>query len=438
MGSVNRDAGLARIVGPVALAASMISIVVGAGIFLVPAKLGHLLGSLAPLAVLVCAIAIGAIGLCMAEGGSRVPSSGGIYAFVTAAFGPCAGYVAGTVFWVSNVLACGGVSSALGDMVAAVLPASAKVVAHGVVAAGAVVAISAINIGGIERSIRLVSFSTLAKLIPLAVFVGVGLFAIHAENFVRPATIGAADVGQTLLLTLFAFQGFETSLSVGGEIRDPGRTIPLAILLALSGVTVLYIAVQVIAQGVLGPALGHSVAPLADAMGRVSPALRVMMLVGTALSMFGWLTSDLLGSPRILFAFARDGLLPRVLGRLTERSHAPYASIICYGAIAIALALSGSFADLAASAALSLAVLYIAACLASWQLARRGVAQAGTPLGFRWLGVAAAIGVGSMLAVMTLASRTEILFLVVLTGLSLLGYLVQTRVLQPRTSGQPV
>ena len=437
MESVNRDAGLARIVGPVALAASMISIVVGAGIFVVPAKLSELLGSLAPLAVLACAVAIGAIGLCMAEGGSRVPSSGGIYAFVTAAFGPCAGYVAGTVFWVSNVLACGAVSSALGDAVAAVLPPSVKVAAHGLVAAGAVIAISAINIGGIERGIRLVSFSTLAKLLPLAVFVGVGLFAIHGENFVRPATIGATDVGHTLLLTLFAFQGFETSLSVGGEIRDPVRTIPLAILLALSGVTVLYIAVQVIAQGILGPALAHSVVPLADAMGHVSPALRVMMLVGTALSMFGWLTSDLLGSPRILFAFARDGLLPRVLGRLSTRGHAPYASIICYGAIAIALALSGSFADLAASAALSLALLYIAACLASWQLARRGVARAGTPLGFRWMGVATAIGVGSMLAVMALASRTEILGLLVLTGLSLLGYLVQTRVLQPRSSGQP-
>jgi amino acid transporter len=405
----------------------MVSIVVGAGIFLVPAELSQLLGSLAPLAVLACAVAIGAVGLCMAEGGSRVPSSGGIYAFVTAAFGPCAGYVAGTVFWVSNVLACGAVSSALGDAAAAALPPSVRVVAHGVVAVGTVIAIAAINIGGIERGIRLVSFSTLVKLVPLAVFVGVGLFAIHGENFVRPATIGATDVGHTLLLTLFAFQGFETSLSVGGEIRDPVRTIPLAILLALSGVTVLYIAVQVIAQGILGPALAHSVVPLADAMGRVSPALRVMMLAGTALSMFGWLTSDLLGSPRILFAFARDGLLPRVLGRLTSSSHAPYAAIICYSVIAIALALSGSFADLAASAALSLSLLYIAACLASWQLARRGVAQAGTPLGFRWIGVATAIGVGSMLAVMMLASRTEILGLAVLTGLSLLAYLVQTR-----------
>src|SRR5262249_38298221 len=154
-----------------------------------------------------------------------------------------------------------------------------------------------------------------------------------------------------------------------------------------------------------------------------SPALRVMMLAGAALSMFGWLTSDLVGSPRILFAFGRDGLLPRALGRLSERGHAPYVAIICYGAIAIALALSGSFAQLAAPATLALATVYIAACLASWGLAGRGVAQAGAPLGFRWLGAAAVIGIGSMLALVILASRTEVLGLLVLIGLSLFVYL---------------
>ena len=437
MSSVNRDAGLQRVVGPVALAASMISIVVGAGIFAVPAELSQAMGSLAPLAVVACAVAIGAIGVCMAEAGSRLPSSGGVYAFVEAAFGPCAGYVAGIVFLVSNVLACGAVSSALGDVVAAALPPEIRTEVHAAVAAGTVIVICAINIGGIERGMRLVSFSTFIKLVPLALFIGIGIFAIQGTNFVTPATIGSANVGRALLLTLFAFQGFETSLSAGGEIKDPTRTIPRAILLALSGVALLYIAVQVVAQGILGPALAQSSVPLADAMGRISPALQVMMLTGAALSMFGWLTSDLVGSPRILFAFGRDGLLPRVLGRLSKRGHAPYVATFCYGAVAIAFALSGSFAKLAAPAALALAILYIAACLAAWQLARRGVAYAGTPLGFRWLGAAAVIGVGSMLAVVVLASREEILGLLVLTAASLLAYLVQTRVLYPRSSDQP-
>jgi len=415
----------------------MISIVVGAGIFVVPAQLSRAMGSLAPLAVVACAVAIGAVGVCMAEAGSRLPSSGGVYAFVEAAFGPCVGYVAGIVFLVSNVLACGAVSSALGDVVGAALPHEMRTEVHAVVAAGTVIVICAINIGGIERGMRLVSVSTLIKLIPLAAFMAVGAFAIRARNFAAPATVGAADVELALLLTLFAFQGFETSLSVGGEIKDPTRTIPRAVLLALSGVALLYICVQVVAQGILGPSLALSPVPLADAMGTISPALRGMMLVGAALSMFGWLTSDLVGSPRVLFAFGRDGLLPRALGRLSERSHAPFVAIISYGAVAIALALSGTFAQLAAPATLALATLYIAACSASWKLARSGVARAGIPLGFRWLGAAAVIGIGSMLTLIVLASRAEILGLLALIGLSLLAYLIQTRVLDPRSPGQP-
>ena len=437
MSSLNRDTGLNRVVGPLALAASMISIVVGAGIFVVPAQLSQALGSLAPLAVMACAASIGAVGVCMAEAGSRLPSSGGVYAFVAAAFGPCAGYVAGIVLLVSNVLACGAVSSALGDVVAATFPAGLRTEIHGVVAAGTVIVICGINIGGIERGMRLVSISTMIKLVPLFVFIGIGAFAIHGRNFIAPATIGSANVERALLLTLFAFQGFETSLSAGGEIRDPTRTIPRAVLLALSGVALLYIAVQVVAQGILGTALAHSSVPLADAMGTISPALRALLLMGAALSMFGWLTSDLVGSPRILFAFGRDGLLFRVLGRLSERAHAPYVAIIIYGAASIVLALWGSFAQLAAPAALALATLYIAACCAAWQLARRGVARAGTPLRFRWLGAAAIFGAVSMSTVLFLAPRIELLKLLVLPGVSLLVYLVQTRMLYPRGSSQP-
>jgi len=407
----------------------MVSIVVGAGIFLVPTQLGQSMGSLAPAAVVACAIAIGAVGVCMAESGSRVPSSGGVYAFVEAGFGPCAGYVAGTVFWISNVLACGAVASALGSAVAEVLPAPMRAVVHGTVAVGTVAGVCAINIAGVDRGIRLVNLSTLAKLIPLAVFIFVGIFAIRGENFTRPTSVSATDIGHTLLLTMFAFMGFETSLCAGGEIRDPTRTIPRALLLALSAVALLYVAVQVIAQGILGPSLGSSAVPLADAMGRISPALRILMLSAAAVSMFGWLTSDLLGSPRILFAFARDGLLPRALGRLNDRGHAPYVAIITYGTVAVALALSGSFAQLAAPASMLLAALYLAACAASWQLARRGIARAGEPLGFRWLTAAVVVGAGSMLTMISLASRTEILGLLIITGLSLLVYLIQTRVL---------
>jgi amino acid transporter len=195
-------------------------------------------------------------------------------------------------------------------------------------------------------------------------------------------------------------------------------------MLAMLIVTLLYIAIQVVAQGILGPALALSAVPLADAMGRISPALRLLMLAGAAISMFGLMSIELLGGPRILFAFARDGLLPRVLGRLHARSHAPHVAIICHAAIAVALALTGTFAELAVLSTLAVAPLYLGGSVAAWCLTRRGVAEAGTPLNFRWLGSAMAVAVASMLVLIALASRAEIAGLVAVIAASVLAYLM--------------
>jgi basic amino acid/polyamine antiporter, APA family len=192
-------------------------------------------------------------------------------------------------------------------------------------------------------------------------------------------------------------------------------------------VTLLYVAVQIIAQGILGASLQHSTVPLADAMARISPALRALMLAGAALSMFGWIGGSLLGTPRMLFAFARDGYLPRVLGRVHPRSHVPHVAILCYAALAIGLALSGTFAELAVLATLGSAALYIAGCAAAWRLARRGVARAGVPLNYRWLRAAMIIGILGMLFLIALASGAEIIGLLAVLAVSAAVYLVTKR-----------
>jgi amino acid transporter len=197
--------------------------------------------------------------------------------------------------------------------------------------------------------------------------------------------------------------------------------------MAMGFVTLLYVAVQLVAQGILGPSLANSAVPLADAMARLSPQLRALMLAGAALSMLGWIGSDLLGSPRILFAFARDGLLPRALGRVHPRTRAPHVAILCYAAIAIGLALTGTFAELAVLSALGSAALYIAACIAAWRLARRGIARAGAPLNFRWLRAAMLIGVSSMAVLIALASRAEILGLAAAIVISVIAFMLSTR-----------
>jgi basic amino acid/polyamine antiporter, APA family len=381
-----------------------------------------------PLAFLACALGIGAVAICCARGGSRIPTSGGIYGYVEAALGPLPGYVAGTLLWVGDILAMASVAAALADVAASLLPTTFVIVVRTTVIVGVIGAVAVVNAGGVTRGARLVTVATALKLLPLAVFVVVGAAAVHGANFSTPPGWKPGGLGRAVILAAFALTGMETSLCASGEVARPARTIPLALVIALASVTLLYVAIQFIAQGVLGSALTHSVAPLADTMAHLGPGLRVLMLAGTAFAMLGMIAGDILGTPRMLFAFARDGLLPRVLGRVHPRTHTPYVAILSYAALAMILALTGSFAELAVLATLATAVLYIAACLATWLLARRGVALAGAPFNFRWLGAEAVIGGGSMLLLIALGSPSEIMGLAALVAVSSLVYLVQTRI----------
>ena len=432
VGHSQRDAGLLRAVGSSGLAATIICQTVGATIFVAPATLAATIGVYAPLAFLGCGLAIGAVAICFAEGGSRIPTSGGPYGYIEEAFGPLAGYVVGTLLWVGNVLASGGVAAALGDVIASLCSPSFSAPVRALVITGALGAIAAVNIGGVARGAGLVKATTVVKLLPLVLFIVAGAGAMHAANFSNRSLPPSDGVGHAVILALFAYTGLEVALSASGEVAEPNRTIPRALGVAMPTIMALYIAIQIVAQGILGDALAHSSVPLADAMAPVSAGLRALMLAGAALSMLGMLSSDLMGSPRQLFAFGREGLLPRVLGRIHGRSHAPYVAIASYGALAAVLALTGTFAKLAVLATLLVAPVYAAGCASAWLLARRGVALAGTPLGFPRLGTVAAFGIVSMLILISLAERAEILGLAALMTLSALVYLIQSRVVLAR------
>ena len=435
MGESTRDAGLVRAVGPWGLAASIVNTIVGAGIFAVPGALAGAVGPYAPLAFLVCAIVIGAIGICFAEGGSRVPTSGGAYGCIEAAFGPMAGYVAGTMLWFSDLLASGGVAAALGEIAASLVAPEWQWATRTAVVFLSIGSIALVNVCGVAHGTRLVTVAAVVKLVPLALFIVAGAGFVDTANFIAAPQAAGVDVGRALILALFAFTGMEIALCASGEVARPARTIPRAIAIAIVSLTAVYIGVQIVAQGVLGPALAQSTAPLADAMAHVHPALRVVMLAGAAISMLGFLGSDILGTPRMLFAFARDGMMPSVLGRLHPRARTPYVAIVAYSAVAIALALVGSFADLAVLATLLVTVPYIGGCAAAWRLSRRGVALAGEPLNFRWLPVAAVVGIGSSIGLVALAARMEIVGLAAAIAIAVAIYLVQTRVVPARDGG---
>jgi len=427
VGESKRDAGLVRAVGPWALAASIVNVVVGAGIFAAPASLAASIGPYAPLAFLVCAIAVGSIAICFAEGGSRVPTSGGAYGCIETAFGPLAGYVAGSMLWFSDLLACGGIAAALGDVASSLVAPQWQTATRTAVVVLSIGSIAFVNVLGVAHGARLVTLAAIVKLVPLVVFVLVGAAFVDGANFATTLPSANEDIGRALILALFTFTGMETALCASGEVREPSRTIPRAIAIAMLSLTAIYIGVQVVAQGVLGASLATSTAPLADAMARVDPALRLLMLAGAAISMFGWLGSDILGTPRVLFAFARDGLMPGVLGRVHPTTRAPHVAILSYATAAAVLALTGTFTELAVLSTLLVTVPYAGGCAAAVALSRRGVALAGEPLGFRWLAVAATIGIGSCVALVVLAARVEIIGLVATIAIAAAIYVVQTR-----------
>ncbi len=403
-----RDRGLVRAVGTWAFAASIVNGVVGAGIFSLPAAMARLTGDWAALAFLLCAVAIGAVVLCAAEASGRVATSGGGYGYVDAAFGPVAAFVTGTFIWIAAVLACGGIAAALADGMAAAVPALAGPGARAGIIVTVIGGLCLLNIAGVSPAARVVTALTVIKLLPLLILVVVGGFVLLTQGPAPASPQPATAFGQGVILALFAFSGMETPLSASGEIENPARSIPRALFIAMGFVTALYIAIQLVTGGLLGDELAGSATPLADAIGRVSPLLGALLLLGASLSRFAWIGSDILGAPRVLFAFARDGMLPGWLAAVHPRTHAPHLAILLHGALAILLALTGTFEPLAILSGLSTAVIYIMICAAAWHLHRNGVAEGEGVVRYRVLPLAAVIGIGSMVAIIGFGAWAEI------------------------------
>lgn len=374
------EQGLVRAIGVRGLAANIVNTTIGAGIFVLPAIVARDLGSAAPLAYLACGLAMTLVVASFATAGSRVSLTGGIYAYVEVAFGPLVGFVTGFLVWLACLLAAASVASALAAAVALGTPslASPGIRAVGL---GLVFATFAwVNVRGVATGTRLVEVVTIVKLLPLLLLTAVGLSWVKPEHlaieWAAPERIGTASI--TLI---FAFVGIETALVPSGEIRDPARTVPRAVFLALALTTLVYLLLQLVAHAVLGPSLSSfQDAPLAEVASRVlGPLGRMLILAGGSISMLGYLSGDTLGSPRSLYAFACAGLLPSPLSRLHPRFRTPWIAIIVHTSAAWALATVGSFGWLALLSNVALLASYFLCCLAAIQLRNRNVQTGGRP-----------------------------------------------------------
>jgi APA family basic amino acid/polyamine antiporter len=258
---------------------------------------------------------------------------------------------------------------------------------------------------------RAVEVVTIIKLLPLFFFVGVGIFFMKGSDAIALSWPSGQSLGQGVLLLIFAFAGIEVALVPSGEVVNPARTVPRAIYLALGITTLLYVLIQLVAQGILGGELGKfSAAPLAEAARRFSgPAGGSVLVVGATISAFGFVTSDVLSSPRILFALGRDRFLPRFFAHVHPRFRTPDVAIVSYCTICLVLSLSSTFQQLAILANVAVLLLYVLCCAAALELMRRDVRSDGVPFTFPGAGIVPPIAIAIIIWILAHATRKEFL-----------------------------
>ncbi|MEO5858296.1 MAG: amino acid permease [Pyrinomonadaceae bacterium] len=363
---------LVRGIGRWDLTAIAINTIIGAGIFGLPARVHGLIGSYSLLAFILCAIIIGFIVLCYAEVSSRFSATGGPYLYAREAFGSVVGFEVGWLYWIVRITTfaanCNLFVTYLGFFDERIATGTGRAVVIGAI----VVLLAGVNLIGVKQSALMTNLFTAGKLIPLFVFVLVGMFFIQPANFNFDVVPQYDTFSKAVLILIYAFVGFEVSVVLGGETKDPQRTMPFALLVAVLVVAVLYILIQVVSIGTL-PNLATSERPLADAAASFMGAFGAAFItVGALISILGNLNVGLLGGTRLLFAMSEQKDLPAVVSSTHSKFKTPYVAIIFSAVVILFLTIFSSFITALAIATITRLLVYATTCLALPVFRKRG------------------------------------------------------------------
>lgn len=356
-----------RAVGLLGLTAISLNGVIGAGIFVLPATVAGLLGPASPMAYVIAALVVTLIVACFAEAGSLFERTGGPYLYAREAFGRFVGFEVGWMFLLSRLAAGAAISNAFTAYLGFFWPVLATGVGRTLSITALLVALTWLNLVGIRYGSWAVNILTVAKLFPLSLFIVAGLPAADSGSYrllALPSATELDSLRQASLLLVFAFGGFENASVPTEEVKDPTKNLPIALLSSIAITTVLYILIQIVALGTL-PSLASSSTPLAAA-GRtfLGPAGAVIITAGAILSTIGSSSALALVGPRILYALAEGGQLPRSLAGIHSRYRTPHVSIVVFAALAWGMALYSNFAQLVAVSAIARLLFSASTCLA--------------------------------------------------------------------------
>ena len=349
--------GLVRVIGRWSLTALMVNSIIGGSIFGLPNLLAAKLGALSPLSYLVAGAAILIIAGCIAEVSSRYEETGGLYLYARDAFGRFIGLLVAWLTWLTRIAAPAAVANLFCVYFARFFPVLGSRIGRLLVLTALISQLAFFNYIGVKTGKVVSNVATGAKVGFLLLFVISGLLALLLHPGLRVPfsvpTISAKNAFDAFLLLVFAYGGFEGALFVGGETQNPKRDTPIALLLALAIVCVIYTAVQFVTLATL-PNLAASSTPLSDAAQRfLGPAGAAAITLAALVSAYGYLSANLLHAPRVTFALAERGDFPSFLAAVHPQYRTPYVSILAYAALLFAFSALGNFEGNAVLSAVS-------------------------------------------------------------------------------------
>ncbi len=374
--------GLRRALGKWDLTAIGVNQVIGAAIFLLPADVARLVGDWAPLMFLGVGLASMFVALCFAEVGSRFDSTGGPIGPARAAFGRFVGFEVGWMLWFSRVTSGASVINGLAVALGYYWPVVSTGVPRTAVILAVLGGLTWANLRGIRQTSWLVNFFTIGKLVPLALFILVGVWFADLTRTVPSGPVPLAQLGTAALLLIFAYGGYEVTGIPAGEASNPKKDVPFAFVAVILVVSAVMTLTAAVATGLL-PDIGATRTPIADASALVMGVFGGLLVsVGSVVSMTGNNMGQLLSGSRTVFALAENGDLPPVFGRVHPVYRTPHVAIWFTSIVLVGLALSGSFVFLAAVSAVARLVVYLSACGATLRLRRADMATRVAPANF--------------------------------------------------------
>jgi APA family basic amino acid/polyamine antiporter len=343
--SENPKPELKRALGLFDATAISIGAIIGAGIFVVTGIVAGMAGPSIIVSIIVAGIIASFTALNFAQLSAYMPKEGGGYEYTYRLISPFAGFLAGWMWVLSNVFTGAAVSLGFAQYLTAIFP----FLPISVVAAVTCILFTLLNTVGVRASATINNFLVVAKILILLFFVSLGLSFISFVNFQPFAPNGSLGILEGAALMFFAYGGYARVTTVAEEVKDAGKTIPKAIILALVTSTLLYVLISFVAVGLVGSQrLASSNSPLADAIGVAGiPTAVLIVSLGAMIATASVLLMTILGVSRMSFAMARHGQLPNFLSKIHPKFQTPYYAVWVTGALS-AILVFGDFSRVVA------------------------------------------------------------------------------------------